>query len=307
MNDQPGVPEDLDEPVGVALQRLRRAASLTGEDLARLVEMSQPKISRIERGHGRIDPGDVQRIAHALGAGEELTRSLVARAEGNPGPRADWRPTAATLAGRQRGVENLEATTKVIRVFEPALVVGLLQTSEYARAVLLAFQQVAFPGDGHSDGHSDGHREGYGETAIFEAVSGRVKRQESLADPAKQFRFVMAETVLLNIVCAPEEMLGQIKRVRAEAHRDNVSVKLIPADVRWPIPPAHGFTLLDDRMVVMDLINTGLTSRGRPDAAKYRTVFDAFERIATDDIDPILDRHEMRYLDMLRRPGRADG
>jgi hypothetical protein len=133
-------------------------------------------------------------------------------------------------------------------------------------------------------------------------VSARVRRQEILEDRTKNFHFVMTETVLRNRVCPPAEMMAQIARLRAFAGSPNVSVGFIPADAEFVIPPQHGFTMLDDRMVIMDLYNTGLTSPGRMDSRRYRQVFDLFEGLAVADNGPMLDRYEQLYLDLLRRP-----
>lgn len=136
---------------------------------------------------------------------------------------------------------------------------------------------------------------------VSEAVSARVRRHEVLAERGKQFRFVMAESVLNNRLCRPADMLAQLDRIREVAREDNVTVTIVPADAPWPIPPYHGFELLDDRSVLVDLFNTTLVSRGRADVRLYREVFDAVERSGTTDIDPILDRYFDLYLDLSRQ------
>jgi hypothetical protein len=254
--------------------------------------MSQPKISRIERGKGLPDPEDIARIARALGADDELTRQLIDQAEGSHNRMTDWRPAPPGLATMQRSVGDWEAATTTFRMFEPTIVTGLFQTSGYAHAVLVAFQSLTAQEGGDMS-----------ETAVLEAVSGRVQRQEIIADRNKSFSFVMAETVLKNRVCPPAEMLAQIGRLRELAIRENVSIRIVPEQAIWELPPQHGFVLLDDRLVVVDLYNTGLTSRGRLDAQRYRQVFDSFDRTAVDDIEPILRRYEELYVALLRGSG----
>jgi hypothetical protein len=61
--------------------------------------------------------------------------------------------------------------------------------------------------------------------------------------------------------------------------------------------PYHGFELLDDWCVLVDLINTTLVSRGRADIRLYAEVFDALLEQSTTDIDAILDRYFTYYLD----------
>jgi hypothetical protein len=207
----------------------------------------------------------------------------------------DWRPTPTGLASKQRGVGEWEAQAQSVRVFQAAVIVGLLQTSEYARAVLASFQELV-----GTDANT------WSGAAVSEAVSARVQRQEVLMDPDRKFYFLMTESVLANRICPPEHMPAQIRRLRDLAEQDNISIGIIPTDVWWQIPPYHGFVLLDDDTVIVDLFNTGLTSRGKSDARLYRRVFDTFEQLAEFGIDAILDRYLDQYLDLSRPKGRNE-
>jgi len=268
---------------------MRHARRLTGAQLASKVGMSQPKISRIERGKGSPDPEDIRAIARALGASDSEARALMERAERSHDRIADWRPTSVDLAGRQETVADWESAMAEVRDFQPALLAGLLQTGEYATAALRIFQRLLEP---DSDQRA--------ETATLAAVSARIRRQEILAEPSKSFEFILTEAVLRNQICPPEDMLAQLSRLRRLADRQNVTIAIVPADATIDIPPLHGFTLFDDDLVVIDVYNTGLTARGRTDVANYRHVFDRFERQAVTDIGPILDRYEDLYLEQYR-------
>jgi transcriptional regulator with XRE-family HTH domain len=284
MNDA-GAFRHPDEPVGVVIARMRRDKGLTGAELGRLAKMSQPKISRIETGRGLPDPRDIGRLARALGAEEEVAQLLVAQAEAAQNRMSGWRPHPVIgLAGTQRDVGESEVLVGTLRAFEPTVVPGLLQTSEYARAILSAFQKLVPDLADNSD------------SAILEAVSARMRRQEILSDGSKSFRFVMTESVLVNQFCPPDDMLGQIRRLReVRARYDNVSIRIIPRQSTPAIPPMHGFELFDDRSVIAEVFNTGLSSRSRVDAHLYRRVFELFEAGSTGDIDPILDVYQRTY------------
>jgi transcriptional regulator with XRE-family HTH domain len=288
----PGAPADPDETVGAALSRMRHDRRLTGAELAETVGMSQPKISRIERGKGAPDPEDVGKLARALGADEGQAQALMERAEQSHNTMTDWRPTSVGLAGRQERMKDWEAAAEVVRDFQPALLTGLLQTSGYARASLLSFQRLA-----------QLNTEALAETAVLAAVTARIRRQEILADRSKSFRFVITEAVLRNQICPPAEMLAQIGHLREiSARHANVVIGIIPDGTAVDIPPLHGFVLLDDKLIVIDAYNTGLTSRGRADVETYLRVFDEFEHHATTAIEPILDTYQARYLERLRPP-----
>jgi hypothetical protein len=251
--------------------------------------MSQAKISRIETGAVTADPADVRAIVRVLAVPAEEAERLVDRAERAQNTMMDWRPGQLEIADRQREVARIEAVTAEFRVFQPAVVVGLAQTSEYARAILTRYQaDLAATGSGAALG------------AVSDAVAARVRRHLVLANSTKRFHFVMTESVLSNRVCRPAEMLGQIERLRDIAGQDNIALKLIPADTELTIPPYHGFELLDDRHVMVDLFNTTLTSGGRTDAALYRRVFDSLDARATADIDELLGKYTDHYLELSR-------
>lgn len=294
MSDTSGTPSPSgDEHVGHALARLRRTRNLTGAQLGNLVGMSQPKISRLERGLGAPDPDDVARIARALDADEDQVRRLVELAEDSLRV-ADWHPISASLVSRQRDIGQRESEARVFRYFQPTVISAPLQTSEYARALLSTFQALMSPNLDVST-----------TPAVPEAVSARVRRQENLADRNRTFHFVMAETVLNNRIGSPQEMPAQIRRVREVAQQENVTVAIIPAHTQWQVPPLHGFLLLDDHAVAVDLYDNGLMSRSRRNAQFYRQVFESFERLAIIEIDEILDKYLDLYLD-LSRPQRRN-
>jgi transcriptional regulator with XRE-family HTH domain len=276
---------DLEEPVGAALARMRRAKGLTGAQLGRLAKMSQPKISRIETGRGLVDPKDVGRLARALGADDELARRLMERAEAAHNRRDSWQPLPTLgLAGTQNSMGEWEASVQTLRAFEPTIVQGLLQTSEYARAILTAFQKLVPDLAENSD------------SAILEAVSARMRRQEILSDTSRSFVFVMTESVLVNQFCPPDDMLGQIRRLReVNARYTNVSIRVVPEHATYVIPPMNGFELFDDRAVVADVFNIGLSAQGPADIRLYRSVFDSFEAASVGEIEPILDKYYRSY------------
>lgn len=275
------------EPPGAAIARMRHEARLTGQQLGRMVQMSQAKISRIETGQTSASPDDVARLARTLGASRDVVDRLIAQAEHAQNRMTDWRQATGAVGGIQSEVARTEARTREFRVFQPSVVVGLAQTSEYARAVLSSIDVV----------YGRRQREGRA-TSVAEAVSARVRRQEALMEPDRQFHFTMGESALSSRVAEPIHMLAQIERLRQIAEQDNTSLKIIPADAVLPLPLIHGFELLDDSCVVIDAFNTAMMSRGPEDVTSYRQVFDTLEAVATADVGPLLDKYRRRYRDL---------
>jgi transcriptional regulator with XRE-family HTH domain len=279
--------------LGEVLAWLRNSAGLTGTELARRAGTNQTKISRIETGIGAPPAADeVERLARAAGAGDDLVGQLVAEAERMRDFPPDWHQGRAAHTPRQLDFEQAEAAAHNFKIFQPTVVIGLLQTSGYATAVLSALQTVmADPGHPPSA------------QAVHEAVSVRVHRQTILLDPRRHFDLVMSEAVLSNRLCPPEEMPAQITRIRQIARRPNITLGIIPAESPLPIPPFHGFSLMDDRDLFVDLFDTAIDKHDRLSARAYGRVFDALRSQATTDIDAILDRYFDAYLGRLRPHG----
>lgn len=285
VDERVGPPPTPDEPLGVTLARLRKGAKLTGVQLGQLIDMSQAKISKIETGVVMPSAEDVRAIAEASGAAAEIVEQLVARA-GRPRDAMTDYGRRDTVAW-QRIIAEFEAETTTTRTFQPAILSGLLQTSEYARAVFTnvpAASQVAANGD----------------SGISAAISLRMRRQEILADRTRRFHFIMPETLLESPLVDAVRMSDQLARIGEVARQENVTIGLIPIGTRLPYPPYHGFTLLDDDRVVVDLFNTVIISDGPADLRLYREVFEAFASVSTTDIEPVLDRYLRGYLERAR-------
>ena len=277
--------DDADEPVGAALARWRKRKKIPGQELGDRVGMSQPKISRLETGAAAPDPQDVRRIAEALELPPSEVERLVGLADRSSNQFIDWQSIEPGIVIRQQFIRKLESAAREMRVFQSAVFPGLLQTSEYARAILTGVR-VELADDRIADSA----------LAVAEAVAARLQRSQGLDDPHRQFHFLITEAVLGHQVCRPADMLAQLARVREVAAQPNVRIRIIPRDAEWPIAPYHGFVLIEDRHVVIDLFNTALHSRGRRTARHYRRVFDALDSVATDDIESLLNEYQQRYI-----------
>jgi transcriptional regulator with XRE-family HTH domain len=284
-------PESIDqraESIGASLARWRKKKRLTGQALADRVGMSQAKISRLENGVVAAEPSDVRLLAEELGMPATQVERLVELAEHADDRLTDWISAGTDSAGLQREIGRIEAAAKELRVFQPAVVPGLMQTSEYARAVMSDAKNEVTDG-----------RFVDSAVAVSEGVNARMQRNEILLAPDHEFHFLITEQVLRNRVCEPAEMIGQIHRMREVAAAPNVHLLIVSDHAVLPIAPYHGFEVAVDRWVSVDLFNATLKSSGRKTVRAYRDVFDALARVALVGVNEVLDRYQADYARML--------
>jgi transcriptional regulator with XRE-family HTH domain len=121
--------------LGVQLRQLRQAADITRQDAGEAIRSSASKITRLELGRTSIKQRDLTDLLGLYGvdpAGQASMMTL-ARAGNNLGW---WREYGDAVAGWQATYLGLEQSASMIRGYEPRFVPELLQTPEYARALL---------------------------------------------------------------------------------------------------------------------------------------------------------------------------
>jgi transcriptional regulator with XRE-family HTH domain len=209
--------------LGRRLRRLREEAGRSIEDVALAQLASRSKMWKIENGRIKVKQGDVLLLARFYGANGSETDQLLALA------------AATGLVGGSSGVSpwlgpyaDFEASCSVLREYRCELVHGLLQTPEYARAVISADPDLS------------------AET-IEERVAFRMARQRAFFERRCPGRldFVTTEETLRVAVESPSVMEAQIARLRAVVAGDGVSVRVIPAANGVHAAMSCTFTIMD--------------------------------------------------------------
>ena len=121
--------------LGTQLRKLRDARGITARDAAKAIRASESKISRIELGRNAIREIDVLDLLTLYGVGPAEREQLLTLAEQSSRP-GWWHRYSDILPDWFQAYIGLEDGAHQIRVYEPQLVPGLLQTEEYAAAVI---------------------------------------------------------------------------------------------------------------------------------------------------------------------------
>jgi transcriptional regulator with XRE-family HTH domain len=254
------------------VRTLRRDAGLTGVELARLFGVSQSRISRIETGHLVPQNDEVARIADALRVDASTRQELEEQARSARSSMRSWRRLHARgFAPHQTDIARMEATAARIRLFQPNLVPGLLQTAEYARhAIELA---------------TDSNDIGAG-------VASRIARQSILYDRGKSLHFLITEGALRWRIVPTAVHVGQLRHLASLATLENVSVGIIPWHARVGAHQTSMFCVFDDASVYVELLNGEVLTEDRNDIAYYAATFAALSQatVTGDDAIAELDR-----------------
>jgi transcriptional regulator with XRE-family HTH domain len=198
--------------LGGELKRLREGRRLKLEDVARRLECSPSKISRLENGKGIPRTRDVRDMLDIYKVSDESTRSLLLSWSKTGQARMWWHEYSDVLPPVMATYVELEWDAFRITSYEPHLVHGLLQTREYARAVLRSI---------------------YGSTTSDEAIERlvevRMRRQWALtADHGLTFECVLDESTLHRIVGSPRVQREQVEHLIVMAEAEHVDVRILP-------------------------------------------------------------------------------
>ncbi|MGW4640438.1 helix-turn-helix domain-containing protein [Sphaerisporangium sp. NPDC004334] len=250
--------------LGTRLRQLREAAQLSGKDLAARLHWQASKVSRIENARQSATEDDVMLWCQAVEAAPDVLSDLVGRAVALLDRQDSWRQRHKSgLAGLQEDVRDLEARVTLFRVFEPGVVIGLLQTAEYARNI---FTKV--------------HRVYSGADDIDAAIRVRMRRQEILYDPARRFRFLLPEAALRYRLAPDEVMRGQLDRLLAVTTLPNVEFGVIPFEAQLPSALLNGFWIYNESMVGVPTRTKDLLLRDPDSVAFYAGAFEELCEVA---------------------------
>ncbi|MGC5051593.1 helix-turn-helix domain-containing protein [Micromonospora sp. DT48] len=213
--------------LGAQLRRLRESRGVTRESAGWEIRSSESKISRMELGRVGFKERDVADLLTLYGVTAEQERSALlklARDANNPGW---WHRYGDVLPSWFQSYLGLEAAAALIRSYEVQFVPGLLQTREYARAVVLLGHSTAGPEE------------------IDRRVDLRMRRQELLTRPRPpRLWAVVDEAALRRPIGGPEVMRGQLEALLKATRTPNVRLQVIPFAAGGHAAAGGAFTIL---------------------------------------------------------------
>ncbi|MFD4142968.1 helix-turn-helix domain-containing protein [Streptomyces sp. NPDC058572] len=247
--------------LGQELRRLRELKGMTAEEVAERLLVSQSKISRLENGRRSISQRDVRDLCGVYEVEDHrIVDSLMQMAKDSR-QQGWWHAFGDIPYSVYIGLETDAAS---LRVYEPQVVPGLLQTRQYAEALIAG----ALPESGATD--------------IEKRVGVRLRRQERIRDDEHPLRLwvVIDESALRRVVGDRQLMREQLEHLVEMSQQPHVTVQVLPFDM-GAHPGINGqYAILefpdasDSSVVYIEGVTSDLYLEKANDVQKYSVMYE---------------------------------
>jgi len=269
---QPGSgPTVLRILLGSQLRMLREVKGITREEAGYAIRASGSKISRMELGRVSFKERDVTDLLRLYGVDEDEAATLgeLAIQANSPGW---WHKYGDVLPDWFQVYVGLEEAASLIRLYEVQFVPGLLQTADYARAVVRLGQPGAAPDE------------------IERRISLRLARQELLTKPGgPRLWAIVDEAALRRPIGGREVMRAQLVQLLEATEQPQVTLQVMPFRSGGHAAEAGAFTIMRfpepdlPDVVYLEQLTSALYLDKRDDVEKYTEVM---ERLSVEAESP---------------------
>jgi len=196
--------------LGSELRRLREAQSIKLEEVAERLGLAPSTLSRIETGKAPTRSAYLNSMLDLYGVDDPSQKQLLVEMA-REGHRKGWWQVWEDVLPTGFGIYvGLEAEAASLRVYEAQVVHGLLQTEEYARAVMTTVRRRHSPAE------------------IERLVKLRMQRQEALAkaEPLELW-IILDEAVIRRSMGPPDLMRRQLDHMCEVSLMPNVTLQIL--------------------------------------------------------------------------------
>ncbi|MEU9990054.1 helix-turn-helix transcriptional regulator [Streptomyces sp. NPDC048045] len=268
--------------LGSQLRRLREARGITREAAGYSIRASESKISRMELGRVSFKTRDVEDLLTLYGITDDVERESLLSLAREANVAGWWHSYTDVLPSWFPTYVGLEGAASLIRVYEVQFVHGLLQTAEYARAVVRRGMRGASAAD------------------VERRVALRLERQKHLLDQnGPEFHIVLDEAALRRPYGDRDAMRGQLQHLIDVSQRPNVRLQIMPFGFGGHSGESGAFTILSfpesdlSDVVYMEQLTSALYLDKREDVAQYEQ---ALKELQQDSPGPDESRDLLRGL-----------
>ena len=211
MSGRSGVPVRV-RRVSSELRELRLRSGLGAEEVARALGISMSKLSRMESGQRGLQPDDVAALLGLYRVPAQRRNELLGIVRNAHKP--NWWPAQESRTPLLEELTAFERTATAFRNYEPSIVPGLLQTSEYTVALCEASARE------------------FSSAEVDRMVTSRLERQQILRTrPDQDFEFLIEQAVLERPTGGVGVMYRQLRHLSSAISRENVEIRVMPSSV----------------------------------------------------------------------------
>ncbi|WP_026150486.1 helix-turn-helix domain-containing protein [Streptomyces prunicolor] len=247
--------------LGQELRRLRELKGMTAEEVAERLLVSQSKISRLENGRRSISQRDVRDLCGVYEVEDvRIVDSLMQMAKDSR-QQGWWHSFGDIPYSVYIGLETDAAS---LRVYDPQVVPGLLQTREYAEALITGALPESAPAD------------------VEKRVQVRLRRQERISAAENPLRLwaVLDEAALRREVGNKQVMIGQLEGLIEMSQLPHVTVQVIPFAMGAHPGVSGQYAILefpdaaDSSVVYIEGVTSDLYLEKAQDVQKYSVMYE---------------------------------
>jgi transcriptional regulator with XRE-family HTH domain len=252
----------------------RTKKGLTQQQVAEAMDWSLSKMNRIEQAKTGISINDLRALLSLYDVtNKSQSEQLIGMAR--QAKQSPWWPRRFSEVASKELLEliNYESAASAIRQFETSFVPGILQTEDYASAVLRVF-----------------HGENSAPERVDALVDLRTRRRDLLSsDNAPKFSFLLDESVIHRLVGSPSVMGEQLESLVKVAELPNIMLQIVPFSaglhpgMKGPFEVVEFDDAPDENIVFIERPGGSLIS---DDSKTVESYLEDFRRIAGKSLTP---------------------
>ncbi|PRW64517.1 transcriptional regulator [Actinopolyspora mortivallis] len=202
--------------LAAALKALREDAGIRQERAVELLKRgpgrwSRSKLSRIENREHTLKPREVEQILDAYGVTDVNARDELVQLANESAEQGWWVSFNSELPEDLRPLLSIESGLVAMRDFQNQLIHGLLQTSDYARALINAVNPGMFTPE-----------------EVERRIAARMTRQQVVySDDPPRMHFIMDQGILERPLGTPRVMRDQLCRLLELTEHPNITIQVL--------------------------------------------------------------------------------
>jgi transcriptional regulator with XRE-family HTH domain len=264
-------PSERQRRLGAELRKLRMRAGLSGEQAAAFLDADRARISNIEAGRIDVSRNRLYKVLREYDCPPgPYFDGLMAMAQANG--KGWWEGFADVIGPAARDLAELESRSTVLRTHGPMVIPGMLQTEEYARAVLGITESDPQRADRYAE--------------------FRMARQRVLTgDSPVTYRAIVHESALHTRVGGSAVMRRQLVRLMEVSRLPNVTVQVYPFEAGIYAAHSRSFVIFGGDAPELDTVylehpTKSLFLWDGAQLDEYAKMFERLSELALAPVDP---------------------